>query len=90
MSLLPNTNPTIFTGSACVIGLLLMDELNASEQNALGNWLILLGQVLETNSAYLQLLSSRNKTDSDECNVDPYKMFENLVCALQEELKNMR
>lgn len=33
---------------------LMIDDLNANQQNALGNFFMLIGQVLETNAAFLQ------------------------------------
>ena len=38
---------------------MLVDDLNANEQNSLGNWLLLLGQYLATNAAQQQLIESR-------------------------------
>lgn len=52
-SLPPRTMTTI----AVLLGYLMIDDLTADEQNTLGNFLILIGQVLETNSAQQQLLN---------------------------------
>ena len=38
MNLIPDTNPKLFSLSAVVVGYLLIDDLTANEQNALGNW----------------------------------------------------
>lgn len=43
-----------YTILACIIGFGLMDDLTGAEQNALGNWLYLVAQVLETNYAIQQ------------------------------------
>ncbi len=40
-----------YTALACIVGFALINDLTAAEQNALGNWLYLVAQVLETNYA---------------------------------------
>ena len=57
--MLPNMDPKIFSLSAVIVGYLLIDDLTANEQNALGNWLMLVAQVLCTNAFYKQVLSER-------------------------------
>ena len=57
--MLPNMEPKIFSLSAVIVGYLLIDDLTANEQNALGNWLMLVAQVLCTNAFYKQVLSER-------------------------------
>lgn len=46
-----NMDPKLLTLSAIIIGYVLIDELNSTEQNALGNWFMLIGQVLCTNGS---------------------------------------
>lgn len=48
---LPDVSPRVFTWSAFIVGYLLIDDLDSSEQNALGNWLMLASQVLCTNAS---------------------------------------
>lgn len=55
----PNIDPRISTLSAVIIGFALIDHFTASEQNALGNWFITIGQILENNSAFQQVIESR-------------------------------
>ena len=47
-----NISPKISSLSAVAVGYLLLDDLSASEQNALGNWLMLVAQVLSTNAYF--------------------------------------
>ncbi len=54
-----NVNPFVFTASAVTLGFLLIDDLSALEQNAIGNWLVLVGQLLETNSSQQLVIESR-------------------------------
>ena len=62
--MLPNMDPKIFSSSAVIVGYLLIDDLTANEQNALGNWLMLVAQVLCTNAFYKQVLSERKIKNS--------------------------
>ena len=64
MNLIPNINPKLFSLSAVIVGYLLIDDLTANEQNALGNWLMLVAQVLCTNAFYKQVLSERKIKNS--------------------------
>lgn len=43
-----------------LIGLTLIDDLNANQQNSLGNFLQLIGQTLEVSAAQQQSISSNN------------------------------
>lgn len=59
MSLIPNIPPKLFSFSAVAVGYLLIDDTTANEQNALGNWLMLVAQVLCTNAFYKQVMAER-------------------------------
>ncbi|MCI8445201.1 MAG: hypothetical protein HFG15_02065 [Bacilli bacterium] len=51
--------PRTLTIIAVIFGYLMIDDLTAVEQNSLGNFLMLIGQMLETNSAQQQLFNSK-------------------------------
>ncbi len=55
----PNIDPRLSTLSAVVIGFALISDFTASEQNAIGNWFITIGQILENNSAFQQVIEAR-------------------------------
>ena len=57
--MLPNVPPEIFSLSAVIVGYILIDDMTAREQNALGNWLMLVAQVLSTNAFYRQVMQER-------------------------------
>ena len=59
MNFVPNVPAKVFSGSAVVVGYLLIEDLTANEQNALGNWLMLAAQVLCTNAFYQQVQQER-------------------------------
>lgn len=55
----PNINPELFSITAMIVGLIIEDDFNASELNAIGNWLILVGQITLTTAAQQQLIDNR-------------------------------
>ena len=57
--MIPNVHPRVFSGSAVAVGYILIDDMTANEQNALGNWLMLIAQVLSTNAFYQQVQEER-------------------------------
>ena len=89
MSLIPNTSPKLFSLSAVVVGYLLIDDMSANEQNALGNWLMLVGQLISTNAYYAAVASERNN-NSNMANQDTLKMLEKMLKALNEEVNNIK
>lgn len=42
----------MYTVAAFLLGFILLDNLTSTEQNALGNWLMLVAQTLCTNGSY--------------------------------------
>ena len=49
----------VMTALGVILGFALMGDLTADEQNSLGNFLMLISQILETNATQLQLLEDR-------------------------------
>lgn len=56
-----NLNPKYSTSISFILGLVLINDLNAVEQNMLGNWIILLGQTILTNAASQNVIEARIK-----------------------------
>lgn len=48
-----------YTLSATIVGFLLIDDLTAAEQNALGGWLMLVAQILQTNAVTQQNIEQK-------------------------------
>ena len=101
MNLIPNIPPKLFSGSAVAIGYLLIDNLTANEQNALGNWLMLVAQVLSTNAFYKQVMSERGLNNNTNQNnnkqnlnnneeVVSITMLEKMIKALEIEINNLK
>lgn len=93
MSIIPNVPPKIFSLSAVAVGYILIDDLTANEQNALGNWLMLTAQVLCTNAYYKQVQTERQngqQSTSGYTNDDMLNMLQKMVYAMNEEIKNIK
>ena len=79
-------SPKLYTLSAVMVGFLLLDDLSASEQNALGNWLMLASQVLCTNAYFRQLKSNENTPNNEET----LNMLTKMVKALEKEIDEIK
>ena len=91
MNLIPDVPAKLFTLSAIAFGYILIDDLTANEQNALGNWLMLTAQVLCTNALYKQLEQERqNKKQKNYTNEEVLAMLEKTVRAMNEEINNLK
>ncbi len=81
MDIIQNIDSEVFTLSAIVIGYLLIDDSTPAEQNSLGNWFMMIGQVLCTNSAQQQVLNNNNNksngTNNSVVNGYPNNDFNN-------------
>lgn len=93
--MIPNMSPKIFSLSAVVVGYILIDDMTANEQNAVGNWLMLVAQVLCTNAFYRQVMQERGiekgslggkEFGSD----DVFDMLDKLVKAIKSEMENIK
>ena len=75
--MLPNVPPKLFSLSAVVFGYILIDDMTANEQNAVGNWLMLVAQVLSTNAFYRAVMQERGlepkgSTETGRNNADTF------------------
>lgn len=66
MNFILDADSKTFTLSAIIIGYLLLDDSTPAEQNSLGNWFMLIGQVLCTNSAQQQVTNNRTNTSTNQ------------------------
>lgn len=74
-----NINPTYSTSIAFILGLLLVSDLNTSEQGMLGNWIILLGQTILTNASAQNVIESRIQGNRYNINSKEVKSIYNPV-----------
>ena len=59
------TASRVDTLAALIIGYALTYPFNSYVQNSLGNWLMLIGQILETNAAFLQMYQYDNTNNQN-------------------------
>lgn len=94
MNLIPDVSPKTFSFSAIVVGYLLIDDLTAVEQNALGNWLMLVAQVICTNAFYKQVRQERGLESATNQNTmndeNTIIMMQKMIKALQIEIDNIK
>lgn len=95
MNLIPNIPAKAFSFSAVVVGYLLIDDLTANEQNALGNWLMLTAQVLCTNAFYKQVQQERsgfnnNGSNNNLTTEENIEILQKMVNALNKEIENLK
>ncbi len=69
------------TGLATVVGFVLIGNLTADEQNALGNMLFLIGQILSSNATQEQALEPAAPSPSDDLKLR--------IAALEEKLRRL-
>lgn len=95
MNIIPNVPPKVFSLSAVAVGYLLIDNLTANEQNALGNWLMLTAQVLSTNAFYKQVQQERGQDTTEKKSSNPtedaeIEMLKKMVDALNKEISILK
>ncbi|MCI8574849.1 MAG: hypothetical protein HFI09_00060 [Bacilli bacterium] len=65
---LASIDPPTFSFTAVLIGAIIVGDLNVNEQNAIGNWLELVGQYVLTNAAQQQVLESQIENNNININ----------------------
>lgn len=101
--MIPNIPPKLFSLSAVAVGYILIDDTTAKEQNAMGNWLMLVAQVLSTNAFYRQVMQERglepsgstesgnnNNNNNSFNNEDTIKMLKKMIFAMQQEINELK
>lgn len=79
-------DPYTFTGSALVIGLVLVNELSPNEQGSVGNWLQLVGLVMQTYASQVTTLEGDN-TDNSSNDIGTLK---DAVDKISKELEKIK
>ncbi len=86
----PSIHPTTYNLIAIAVALILIDDLNANEQNSLGNWFLLLGQYLATNAAQQQLIESRIENSNININSKKSKSGQGVYDDTNKSNQNQR
>lgn len=90
MRIIPDIPPKLFTLSAVAVGYLLIDDTTANEQNALGNWLMLVAQILCTNAFYKQVEAERQNLNTMKSTEETVVILQKMVDALKQEIENVQ
>ena len=84
---LKNANPKLTTITGCLIGILLIDNLSTTEQNSLGNFFELIGQVLLANASQQALIE--NQITGNGLNINS-KEIKNMYNPLFYDINKLR
>lgn len=68
-----NISSETFLGSAIIIGYFLSKEVPINEQDAIGNWLMLVGQFITTNVSYTSLLEEQVQEKKKDIEIEAIK-----------------
>jgi len=79
-----NVEPYSFTVSAVIVGLVLTNELSANEQDSFGNWLQLVGLVLQTYGSQVATLNIKEEKEL-ETNKESIKKLEEEIQKVKEK-----
>ena len=66
-------NPKTYTIASFIVGYLLIGDLTSIQQNAIGNWLMTVAQILEGNSAIQQAIEEKFQGNTYNINSKKYK-----------------
>ena len=93
----PDLDPKIYNISAILIGLSLVGNFSAAEQNAIGNWFMTIGQILENNAAWQAMIENRINggininSKTAKCGGSPYfDGYPGFESKTQQELKSLK
>lgn len=67
-----------------------MNDLTINEQNAVGDWLMLVGQVLQTNASQAQILEDRAQEVEEEKTKDTLETIEKTLERMQQEINHFK
>ena len=81
----------LLTISAFTIGYVLIDELTATEQNAVGNFFMLIGQTLSTNSSFNFNVDWNNATNGPSVNkIDEKELLNKVKDIFNNSINNIK
>lgn len=86
----PNISPRTFTSSAIFVAYLLMGDLTIDEQNAIGDWFMLVGQVLQTNASQAQVLEDRKDEEKKQNDVSSLDVIQKTLKKMQMEIDHLK
>lgn len=80
-------DPYTFTGSAVLVGFLLSSEFTQEELDSVGNWLQVVGLIMQT---YASQVTTINANQNSEENNDDITSLKQQYASLEEQLEKMK
>ena len=81
----------LLTITAFTIGYVLIDELTATEKNAVGNFFMLIGQTLSTNSSFNFNVDWNNATNGTSVNkIDEKELLNKVKDIFNNSINNIK
>lgn len=81
----------LLTITAFTIGYVLIDKLTATEQNAVGNFFMLIGQTLSTNSSFNFNVDWNNATNGTSVNkIDEKELLNKVKDIFNNSINNIK
>lgn len=84
-----NINPKVSTAICVLIGYLIIEDFNANEQNVIGNWLMLISQLVITNAVSQSIIEQRCNGNILNLNSKEVKEEYNPFCYDIDRLKSI-
>ena len=85
-----NISPQLYTLSAVAVGFILTEDNNADKQNAIGNWLMLVSQLICTNAYFVALRDSNISSFNGVSDDDTIDMLYKMKDALEKEIDELK
>ena len=87
----PNIDPNLFSLSAVVIGIALVDDFSPAELSSLSNWLILLGQYVLTYASQKQLIENRmDNIVGDNSKINDFDTINDALDKIKMHINNFK
>lgn len=86
----PNVSPRTFTSSAIIVAYLLMGDISITEQDAVGEWLMLVGQVLSTDATQRSVLEERKALEQEKNEEDQIDIIKNALDKMQKQIDKLK
>ncbi len=86
-----NMNPYTFTGRAVLIGFLLIDEFTVEELDSIGNWLQVVGLIMQIYASQVSTIQSVTQQENQNINNnDDIEILKKTVIKIEEELGKIK
>lgn len=87
--LISDINLYTFMGSAILAGFLLVNELPADEQSSVGNWLQLVGLVMQTYASQADLYKESDSTNNSDNDFSDLESLKNAIDMIKKKLDDI-